>query len=231
MSCVPLGVGSVTSGHHRTVTVSEALPPWQPERGHGGVTPHWRSSAGAGPSPTEMSLSGESQGGSRHAVPSLSCPGSVTPAALPAQTRLTWKRQRWPSRARRSQPQGQDVGQEGPAPTASTLAVEPAGRGPGEGNVSQDPCQEGWKLQELGPARASARRALLHLSRVAVAATAQHLQLPEPPAPWAWVPWVPRTRRRWGSPGGRQGWRRAGRCRGAPSPRRAGCGAGPCFLH
>lgn len=34
------------------------------------------------------------------------------------------------------------------------------------------------------------------------------------------------------APGRWQGWRRAGCCRGGtPSPRRAGCGAGPCFLH
>lgn len=147
MSCVPLGASTVTTGHDHTVTTGhdrtvtaghdctvtagEALPPWQPERGHRGATsptPHWRSSAGAASSPREMPLSGESQGGSRRAVPSLSFPGSATPAALPAQTRLTWKRQRWPSQARRSQPQGQDVGQEGPGPHHQHAGSRPSTR-------------------------------------------------------------------------------------------------------
>lgn len=125
MSCVLVGVSTVTTVHDHTVATSKPLPPQQPDRGRGGVTPHWRSSSGAASSPTEMPLSGESQGGSRGAEPRLSCPGSVTAAALPAQTRLPWKRQRRPSPARSSQPQGQDVGQEGPGPQR-----QHAGNGP-----------------------------------------------------------------------------------------------------
>lgn len=179
MSCVSLGVSIVTTSHNHAVTASEALPT---QRGHGGVappTPHWQSSAGAASSPTEMPLSGESQGGSRHTLPSLSCPGSVTPAALPAQTRLTRRRQRWPSRARRSQPGCGAGGARPPPPERWQRTQRPAGKGPGEGERVPGSVPRGMETPGAGASpRVSQESASAPLSRAAVAATARHLQIP-----------------------------------------------------
>lgn len=240
-SVAPPLVRAVSStGHDRTVTAGEAPPPRQPERGRGGValpTPHWRSSAGAASSPREMPLSRESQGGSRRAVPSSSCPGSVTPAALPAQTRLTWKRQRWPSRARRSQPQGQDVGQEGPGPHR-----QHAGNGP---SARQGKDLEKGTCPRIGAKRDGnsgswgqpARQPGEHFCTLEPCGCGSHSStsadpMTDGPGSTALGPaGAPEALAAVAAPGRWQGWRRAGCCRGAPSPRRAGCGAGPCFLH
>lgn len=117
----------------------------------------------------------------------------------------------------------QDVGQEGPGPHRQNAGSGPSarqGKDLEKGNVSQDRCQEGWKLQEPGPARASARRALLHAS-----ADGSHGSTSADPIRSRGCPGAPGGG---GSPGAVAGLAEG---RALPAPGRAGCGAGPCFLH